>query len=151
MLVYNIRSQKYSASLTASGVANRWNKKDEFVIYAAQSISLATLELLVHKNSIHQEITYKSLTIQISDNNSIEIFDKKLLPKDWKSLNSYSILQNFGSLWYQSRRSLVLQIPSVIIPQEFNYIINTLHPEFTSKIELLNIEDFLWDDRLINV
>ncbi|SFQ42232.1 hypothetical protein SAMN04515674_11833 [Pseudarcicella hirudinis] len=48
MLVYNIRKSKYADSLKASGVANRWNKDDEFVIYAGASISLSTLELVAH-------------------------------------------------------------------------------------------------------
>jgi RES domain-containing protein len=148
MHVFNLRSEKYAVSLSASGIANRWNKKDEFVIYAAQCISLAALELLVHKNSIHQNTSYKLLTIEILNNSAIEIFDKFRLPNQWKNLTAYTLLQEIGSEWYLSKRSLVMQIPSVIIPQEYNFIINTLHPEFTSQINLINSEDFLWDERL---
>ena len=59
MLVYNIRKAKYAQSLQASGVANRWNKNDEFVIYTASSRALSTLELVVHRNYINIDNSYK--------------------------------------------------------------------------------------------
>lgn len=137
MIVYKICLTKYSANLTASGIANRWNRKDEYVIYAGSSIALATLELVAHRSGIMAHKSYKLLTIEIDAAATIDAVKTDQLPKNWRSLNAYVKLQDIGSQWYQNNKSLLLQVPSAVVPQEFNYIINTGHPEFSSKIKIL--------------
>ncbi len=83
---------------------------------------------MVHLNSIKPLINYKIMVISIEDNDHlIEQIQSKILPKNWRDFNSYSKLQNIGSDWYRTNRSLVLKIPSAIITNEYNYIINTRH------------------------
>lgn len=150
MFVYNIRKEKYSHSLMASGVANRWNKNDEYVIYAGSSISLSALELVAHRNSININSGYKLLTISISIKPSdIKEIELKDLPKNWKSLEGFPVLQKMGSKWYTSQNSLLLKVPSVLIPWENNYLINIHHPDFSKKVSLESVEGFTWDNRLI--
>lgn len=150
MLVYNLRKSKYAHSLRASGVANRWNKEDEFVIYAGVPISLATLELVAHRNAIDINSDYKLLFIELKINAStvseIKIGD---LPKNWKSIESYPILQEIGSKWYQSKESLVLKVPSALIQWESNYLVNTHHPDFSKKVSIQTLQEFTWDRRLL--
>lgn len=150
MTVYNIRKSKYADSLKASGVANRWNKNDEFVIYASGSISLATLELVAHRNNIEIKSGYKlmfiSIDIEDSDITEVKIED---LPENWKSIENYSILQEIGSKWYNSNASLLLKVPSALVHWEANYLINLNHPDFSKKVSILSVEDFLWDNRLL--
>lgn len=83
MFVYNIRKAKYAKSLQASGVANRWNKNDEFVIYTGSSRALSTLELVVHRSAIRIDNSYKLLVIEI-DCKEDEVFEvkKNKLPKN---------------------------------------------------------------------
>jgi RES domain-containing protein len=149
MLVYNIRKAKYADSLKASGVANRWNKDDEFVIYAGGSISLSTLELVAHRSAIDLNLDYKLLFIE-TDSKSADIteINVKDLPKNWKSIQSYPILQELGSKWYQAKKTLLLKVPSALIPWESNYLINVSHPDFAKKVKIKSAEDFLWDKRL---
>ncbi len=45
---------------------------------------------------------------------------------------------------------MILRVPSAVIPQEYNYIINTRHPDFLTKVKLLRIEDYFWDERLMD-
>lgn len=71
------------------------------------------------------------------------------LPSNWRSIAAYSDLQKIGSEWYNKQESLILKIPSAIIPLENNYIINTEHPEFNSKVSLVRTEDYFWDARLL--
>lgn len=72
------------------------------------------------------------------------------LPANWRSVNAYPDLQDIGSEWYQNNQSLVLVVPSVIIPLELNYIINTRHPDFNEdNVRLVRTEDYFWDERLI--
>ncbi len=70
------------------------------------------------------------------------------LPNDWRDFDAYPILQNIGSSWYKSEESLVLAVPSAVIPQEFNFLINTDYDDFGSTVELVGVEDYFWDERL---
>lgn len=150
MLVYNIRKSKYADSLRASGVANRWNKNKEFVIYAGGSISLATLELVAHRNAIDIHSGNKLLFIHLDISKS-EITEVKIedLPKNWKSIERYPVLQEIGSRWYQNKNSLLLKVPSALIHWEYNYLINTNHPDFSTKVSIFKTENFIWDSRII--
>lgn len=148
MEVFRVSSTKYSKELTASGKAARWNKDGEFVIYTGETRSLAMLENIVHK-SIQTGLDYETMILSITDSEGI--FSRKKisdLPSNWRDISAYSKLQDIGSKWYHSKESLVLQVPSVIVPQEFNYIINANHPEFKNHITLVRQEEFVLDNRL---
>lgn len=149
MKVFRICLSKYSTQLQASGIANRWNKYDEFVIYTGESRALSALEMVVHKSSLKMVPDYKILTIGLTDDIQIKEVDKSTLPKNWKNLESYVGLQSIGSQWYNSQESPVLKVPSVIIEEEFNYVINTRHPHFHTMIFLEECKDFNWDKRLM--
>lgn len=71
------------------------------------------------------------------------------LPLDWRTTDAYPELQELGSDWYHSKRSLVLKVPSAVIPQEHNLLINTDHPNFLTDVKLVWTEDYFWDDRLL--
>jgi len=72
------------------------------------------------------------------------------LGDNWRTTGSYETLRQIGSEWYTKRKQLVLQVPSAVIPQEYNFVINTSHQDFEKKVSLLKTEDFLWDERLIS-
>lgn len=151
MLVYNIRKEKFAETpLKASGIANRWNKANEFVVYAGSSRSLSTLELLVHRSSINIESSYKLVVIYLDiETTDIDELDTNLLPKHWQSIQNYSFSQELGSTWYKKSEKLILKVPSAIIQKENNFLINTKHPDYDKKVRILEIEDFIWDKRLL--
>jgi RES domain-containing protein len=149
MEVYKICRDKYANKLSASGVSNCWNKEDELVIYVGSSIALAALENVAHRASINIAKTYKLLKIEIKEPNLIKEIDYKQLPKNWRSLEAYIELQEIGSAWYQAVESLILKVPSAIVSQEFNYVINTKHPLFFSNVVLQSVEEWVWDKRLL--
>ncbi len=150
MEVFRIYHEKYSNRLTSSGSANRWNLQGQLVIYTGSSRSLSTLELVVHRNMIVPTFQYKVMVISVADEeNLIKHVRLADLPADWRSLNAYSKLQRLGSEWYQRQETLILKVPSAIISQEYNYVINTEHPAFSSKVQLVRTEDYFWDNRLL--
>jgi len=147
--VFRISAEKYAAKLTSSGSANRWNRRKQFVIYTGSSRSLSSLELVVHRAAIQPTISYKVMVIYLSDEEALyRQIPLKDLPANWRSITAYPILQQIGSKWYEEKQSLILKIPSAIIPQEYNYIINTTHPDFEQKVQLIKVEDYFWDSRL---
>jgi len=146
MIVYRIAATQYANSLMASGRSGRWNLADQYVIYASGSRSLATLEVLVNRSGIHPSSEYKVMVIELPD--SFQQIEINHLPDDWRELSYYPHLQMLGGRWYETQESLVLSVPSVVVSQESNFIINTHHKEFGGKAKLLRIEDYFWDERL---
>ncbi len=150
MEVFRICKAVNSRTLMASGSANRWNKRGECVIYSGSSRSLSTLELIVHRSSIVPAADYKVMVISIADDDALVTqFRMKELAVNWRTFSAYSSLQEMGSRWYLERKSLILKVPSAVIPYEYNYVIHTEHPAFHANVELVRTEDYFWDDRLL--
>ena len=150
MRVYKLARAKFAVGLSASGISNRWNFDREFVIYAGSSRSLATLELVVHRNAVQLADAYKMMVIDVSpDKRVITEIKSADLPSNWRTVDAYSALQAIGSKWYQQNKSLLLKVPTAIIVEEHNYLINTNHPDFKACVNLVGTEDYFWDQRLL--
>lgn len=147
MYVYRITTAKWANVLSASGYPARWNGKGVFSLYTAESRSLACLENLVHRSGSGIAANFKVITIEIPDDLEVEIFDVNKLAKDWKLYRQMRLSQNLGNEWYRSQRTCILKVPSAIIPEESNYLINTSHIYFR-KIKFFEVNDFLFDERL---
>jgi RES domain-containing protein len=150
MIVFRITTIKYADRIQASGVSARWNKAGQRVIYTSESRSLACLENIVHRSAARLEGLYKTLVIDIPDDLKIEIKDEKTLPAGWNITGNYRICQETGSVWFSSAKTAILKVPSVLVPQENNYILNTQHPDF-SRIRLVEAEEFYFDSRFTSL
>ncbi|WP_298147221.1 RES family NAD+ phosphorylase [Flavobacterium sp.] len=146
--VYNIRLEKYAGTLEASGRANRWNRQDEFVLYGASHISLAALELLAGTSLKPLAGKYVVLEIAIDVTDYARV-DPKKLPENWRHVDAYADLQKLGSRWYQSKKDLVLQVPSAVVPYEYNYLVDTKHPDFNMRCQILRQLPFDFDNRFV--
>lgn len=149
MEVFRIVHTKWTKSLTASGYAARWNSTGIFMIYAASNCSLACLENLVHRNGFGDDADYSLLTISFPESVSILEIDSKALPKGWKDIseNGHLLCRTIGDNWIRNQKSAVLLVPSAIIPNEKNVLINPNHPDF-KKIKF-NVSPFEFDKRLL--
>ena len=146
MIVYRITTSQWSKQLQASGNVARWNSRGNFVIYTAGSRSLACLENLVHRSGEMCSKQYKVMLIEIPDCFIMEEIMLKSLDIDWKNLTNFSYCQGIGAKWLNAGKAAVLKVPSIIIAQENNYLINPQHADF-KKIKLLREEDFGFDAR----
>lgn len=151
MLVYRISQSKYSNSLSAPGIAARWNSAGQRIIYTGGSLALSCLEMLAHKNgSSLTSGDFSVSIIKIQDSVIIsEISSKELqrLNDQWNKIDNYLITQEIGDKWLSDFETAVLRVPSAIIDLEYNYLINPNHPEF-SKVEIASISKFTFDSRL---
>lgn len=148
MELFRITEEKFASSLTFSGVAGRWNEDNELVIYTASSRALGTLEKIIRFKSINPKVLYKVMVIFIPDNpDFITEIKVSQLQSNWREKSAYSDLRVIGSKWYINKESLILKVPSSIITREFNYLINTKHPDF-GQVKLSLIEDYFFDERL---
>ncbi|MGW8122042.1 RES family NAD+ phosphorylase [Roseivirga echinicomitans] len=155
MLVYRISKRAYANDLSGTGAGlygGRWNPKGVNLVYTAASTSLACLEYLVH--NIHlmgmNELCLSEL--QISDDSSIEVLPLNDLPPDWQS-KAYTPLstQKIGLDFFQRAEAYLLKVPSAIVSNEFNYLLNPLHPDHKQTSVHQQITPFTIDERLFQL
>lgn len=125
----------------------RWNSRGVSIVYTAGSQSLAALEMLVHLSSAEVMAKYRICQVDI-DAELIEQLNFAELPAKWRSDPAPRSLQNLGDHWIREARSAVLCVPSAIVPDEFNYLINPMHRHF-KKIKIGKHLPFKFDSRLI--
>jgi RES domain-containing protein len=113
----------------ARGYGGRWNSRGTALAYTAGSRSLALLEVLVHTESTRLLGRYVLLPVTF-DAHLVETLEADQLPDDWRSHPAPASTQAIGDAWVRSQRSIVLRVPSVILPAEPNFIINPLHDDF---------------------
>lgn len=151
MFTYRISQTRYARLLTASGIYARWNYEGGQVIYTGGSAALSCLEISVHKTgaSLHSG-DFSITTFNIPDMLHIEeVLVKDLLKKaqDWFTVANHPITQEISEEWLNSGSSVVLKVPSAIIQNEFNYLLNVNHPDF-NKIKIARVSAFTFDPRL---
>lgn len=147
MIVYRISIAKYSTKLIASGNPARWNSKDIRVIYTAQSNALACLENVVHRNSRGLQKNFRQMNIAIPDEIEMEEIKETDLKSGWKDFLNMPYTQSIGDAWVRGVKTLVLKVPSAIIPGDSNYLLNPAHKDFP-KIKILKTIPFQFDSRL---
>ena len=125
---------------------SRWTSPGYRVVYTSESLSLATLEILVHGVS-HIALKYFVCIWAKIPGRIIEKLAIEKLPDNWRDDPPSLQLQTVGNNWIESGSSCVLQIPSAIIPIENNFILNPKHPDF-SRIEIGQPENWSMDGRL---
>ena len=125
----------------------RWNTPGNRMVYAASSRSLAILEIMVNVPSPKLLQKYTIFSIEFPEK-FVNVLDLKLLPTNWRKSPAPSKLQEIGDKWIASKDSVVLAVPSTIVPDEPNYLIDPAHPDFSSLI--LNKRRFVFDDRLVH-
>jgi RES domain-containing protein len=108
----------------------RWNSVGRAVVYTAATTSLALLEILVNADTALLP-HYAAIPVTFGSS-LVEVVDAGLLPGDWRSQPPPVRLKRIGDEWTESRRSCVLQVPSAIVPNEWNYLLNPAHPDFSS-------------------
>lgn len=147
MEVYRITRAIYTDRLVASGGAARWNSRGRFVIYTAGSRALACLENVVHRSGEGLQELFRVMVIDVPDTLPIETITLVDLPADWADYQNYDICQQLGERWLLRGAAPVLKVPSAVVPQEWNYLLNPAHPAF-SAIQLVQTEAFAFDPRL---
>ena len=124
----------------------RWNSAGRRAVYASASKSLAALEILVHLDVAQPLPRLVAFAFDI-DARQIERLAIDRLPRHWRTLRGLSATQRLGDEWLASGRCMALAVPSVIVPEELNYLLNPEHPAF-ARLEPGKPLPFLLDPRL---
>ncbi len=132
---WRIVKQKHAAQAFDGAGARRnggrWNSPGTRVVYAAHSASLAILEILVHLQRTAALPSYVLFAAHFTEAQAARL-DRRRLPAAWRAYPPPPELQALGDDWARSASSLVLEVPSALVPHESNFLINPAHPEFAA-------------------
>jgi RES domain-containing protein len=149
MEVFRI-SKKNFANLEGVGglfFSGRWHEKGNRVIYTSEHRSLAALEFLVHLSSVNLiDNDFVIASIHIPDNIPVLELPKNILATGWNGPNYLPVTQNYGTNFLKDNKYMVLKVPSAIIDNEYNFIINPLSVDFY-LCKIIDIKAFSFDKR----
>ncbi|CAM5525301.1 RES family NAD+ phosphorylase [Thauera mechernichensis] len=132
-IVWRITTARFAASAFSGEGARlyggRWNPKGWPMIYTAESQSLDLLELMVQDDPLRAN--YVLIPAQLPADLPETRVDTESLPSEWRTIGARSSLQEIGRTWIDSGETVVLSVPSAVVPAERNYLLNPRHPNFT--------------------
>ncbi len=124
----------------------RWNSKGTPMVYTAGSQALAVLEMLVHLQDAGLLEHYRFIPVTI-DQELVQEMDLAILPKNWNRRPAPLVTAAIGDAWIAAGASPVLRVPSVVIPNEYNYLLNPAHHDF-AKLRIGKPVGYRMDVRL---
>ncbi len=149
MKVYRISKCKFIDDLSGRGASlypGRWHHKGTFILYTAQSPSLAMLESVVHITTMVQ-LTLCMVCLEIPDD-SITGISIEQLPDNWFMNPAPDSIKQTGDLFIKNKKHLALKVPSAVMPEEYNVLLNPAHPHF-NKVNVLYSRTLRVDERLL--
>ena len=148
MIVYRITNSHYKDDISGTGAkfrGARWNMPGTSMLYTAENISLSALEILVHIGFNNIKNFYHLLAIFIPDDTIIKEINTDKLKPGWYEDEDYTSFM--GTEFIKTNNSLVLKVPSAIIAEEHNFLVNPNHQDF-KKIKIKKSKPFTFDERL---
>lgn len=123
----------------------RWHTQGRPIVYLAQSPAGALAEVLVHLELDVESLpkTYKLLKVDAPDDMAIA---QPNLPSGWEA--NPTLTRTVGDEWLASRATPLMRVPSVIVPETSNFLLNPMHPE-ALRVKVLSHTDYPWDERLL--
>lgn len=153
MNVYRIEREKYLAT-TLKGIGAaltdgfRWNSLNTQLVYTSESRALATLEVAMHLDFSEDLPTDRFyVEIEIPDEVVISSLSLDDLPEQWDAKPPLLETQFIGDDFVEQCKDAVIRVPSAIVPQEFNYLINPHHPD-AKKIRVISVTQLQFDERM---
>lgn len=151
MVLHRICSARFAATAESAfggqgGLhgSGRWHQRGRMIVYTAAHRSLALLEIMVHLDARWPLQPMSAWEIEVPGEFIRTPTD---LPDDWKS--NLESTRAYGDDWLSNGTSVALLVPSVIVPVEFNVLINPLHPDFRLDWVRKGPEPVVIDPRLI--
>lgn len=127
----------------------RWNDKGTPLVYTSTNRALAALETIVHLNSGGLPLNRYLVEIIIPDDvsDSAEALDHTIAPFGWDAEPASRTSSDYGTRWARAATSLLLRVPSVIVPEESNVLLNPRHPDITA-IKARKVRRWIYDPRI---
>jgi RES domain-containing protein len=158
--LWRISKRKY-AEIAFSGegariVSGRWNSRGQGMVYTSGTLSLAALEVFVHMEVEDVATMLAGIRVDVPTEVKIKYLEVAQLPPDWRNIPAPAVLATMGDNWFRSHSvgsaesgsTAILAVPSVVMPLEYNYLINPSHPDFAQLTvgfpQLFELDPRLW-------
>ena len=151
MIVYRIAKTRRIRDLSGIGAklyGGRWNSKGTGIVYTSESRSLATVEYLVHVPISIIPGGLSIASIKIPDSIKPKHVLSGDLPNRWREYPPPPELAEIGTTWALSKQTLLLRVPSAVVENEFNILINPQHVDM-KRVSVSKVEKFTIDKRLL--
>ena len=126
----------------------RWNPHGLRATYLSSTRSLAALEVLVHQAEQVPSGRFLFFEVRFPEH-FVTTVEPATLEENWRSYPPRNSTVAVGVGWLKTRSSPVLQVPSIMIPEESNYLLNPEHPR-AEEIEIGAPRAFTFDHRFLN-
>lgn len=147
---WRLSKARYAGDLTGQGSARdgqRWNRAGQRAVYLGMTPEITVLEVLVHLNGV-LSAPLVLCGFDVPDTPGlIAEADPTALPEGWNAIPHGQASAAFGGDWLAAGEQLGLVLPSVVVPQARNLLLNPLHPAM-AQVALVHQEPFLLDQRL---
>ena len=151
MIVYlSAKKKQTSNDLSGTGAYNeggRWNNVGVYALYTSENRALAALEVLVHVEESELPPNLYIITINIDDSAPIYEVKDSELPKDWRQPENIA-LKIMGDKLFEDNKYIGLKVRSAVMPNEYNYILNPLYPDYNNLVKVISAEGHNTDERL---
>lgn len=151
MRCWRIAKAAHALDRTGAGARNdggRWNRPGTAALYAGMTVEIAALEKFVHVNGVEPD-DLQLVAIGVPDDAGlIEAANPAALPQGWDALPIQDASQDFGTRWLSGGSALALVVPSAILPEGRNVLINPLHARF-ARVTLAVVRSFRYDPRML--
>jgi len=137
MRLYRLARAQHAADLTGAGArlhGGRWNPRGVAVLYTAETRALAVLELLVHIPLGLMPPDFWLVEVEVAEEAGVRALDRGLLPSDWRALPAPSALAGLGADWVARADCGMLRVPSAIVEEEHNVLVNPAHPAVRARV-----------------
>lgn len=126
----------------------RWHTQGHPILYLAETPAGALVEVLVHLelNPAHLPRSYQLLKAEAPDGVALRTIGKTELAANWTE--DLLASRNLGDEWLRSRDTALLRVPSAIVPETFNLLLNPRHPD-AARVRIVSHRDYPWDKRLL--
>jgi RES domain-containing protein len=122
----------------------RWHTTGSRMVYTADSPAGALLEICAHTSRQNAPPTFTLLKIA-GPEHAVEEVQFSAMPSDW--VNNLKVTQALGLEWLESRRSALLRVPSALVPESWNYLLNPTHPD-AGEFQIEHVYEYPFDLRL---
>jgi RES domain-containing protein len=145
-----VKKSRAGEAFTGEGArryGGRWNHRGTAVVYVADSLPLAALELFVHIGPAYKGLDFASFKVEIPSRVTIDTLSAKTMPKNWRQEPAPAACKDLGTEWVKQETAAVLRVPSVVVPKNHNYVLNVHHRDFR-KLKITRQDDFAFDPRM---
>ena len=126
----------------------RWNRPGSAMLYGATHVSLAVLETFIHVHASGLPLNRYLVEFSIPDTIWQRARQVRTPPIGWDAIPTGKVSLDAGDDWLKARSSALIIVPSVIVNEEFNVLINPQHPDMR-QVTARKVRKWIYDPQIV--